>query len=139
MDRAFYGRMLLIAVMAGAAAACGSSTPTTPTTTTPNTLTDTFSGNLTQNGAVTNSFATKASGSVQATLSTLAPDSSVVIGMSVGTWNGSACTIVIANDAATQGTTVSGSASSAGNFCVRVYDVGKLTQTIQYTVTVTHP
>ena len=139
MSRSFCGRLLIVLGLAAGAAACGSSsTPTTPTTPTP-TVTDTFNGTLNQNGATTFSFTAAASGSISATLATLAPDSTLKIGLSLGTWNGAACTIVIANDGATQGTAVGGNINSAGNYCVRVYDIGNVTNPVTYTVTVTHP
>ena len=55
-----------------------------------------------------------------------------------GTWNGVTCQIVIANDNATSGASATGNATATGNYCVRVYDVGKLTQSVGYQVTVTH-
>ncbi len=141
MDRSLCGRLLLIVGLAAAVASCGGSTPATPTTPTSTTpVTDTFNGTLTKNGAVTHSFTAAAAGSVTATLSDLAPDSTLAIGMSLGTWNGAACTLVIANNTATKGTALSGTINSAGNFCVMVNDAGAtIADAVTYTVTVTHP
>lgn len=121
-----------------AAAACGDDTPTTPTVPTPVALTDTFSGSLNQNGAATHPFLVGSSGAINTTLTTVGPDSAVVVGMSLGTWNGNACQIVLAKDNAVQGSTVLGAATSAGNFCVRIYDVGNLTGPITYQIDVQH-
>ena len=120
---------------------CGGEDPfETPTNPGPApTVTETFSGDLGRNGARTHNFSTSASGSVTATLTTLAPDSALVIGFSLGTWNGSFCNIVLANDAATQGTVVSGGVSSFGSLCVRIYDVGNVTEQVSYEITVVHP
>jgi hypothetical protein len=76
---------------------------------------------------------------VTATLTTLEPDSSLVVGLSLGTWNGQVCQIVLANDSATQGTVITGAVSSFGSLCVRIYDVGNLTGPINYEITVVHP
>ena len=120
--------------------ACGSDEPTTPTSpTTPTTVTETFADSIGVNGARTHSFATSASGGVTATLTTVAPDSELVVGFSLGTWNGSVCQIVLANDAAKQGAVVTGGVSSFGSLCVRIYDVGNITETISYEITVVHP
>src|SRR5258708_6142499 len=73
-------RILAAVALAFGAAACGSDTPTTPTTTTPVTVTDTFAGTLTANGAASYTFTTAASGTVTATLATLSPDTSLVVG-----------------------------------------------------------
>ena len=122
------------------AAACGDSTPTTPTNTeTPTEFTETFAGTLTINGAATHPFVVQRAGTASATLTTLSPDNTAVISLSLGTWNGLFCQIILANDAATPGTTgsVTGTAS-VGNFCVRVSDVGKLTAPTDYEISVRH-
>ncbi len=112
-----------------------SSTSTTaPTSTT--SVTATYSGNLNQNGAVTFPF-TAQSGAVTATLTTLS-DPTVTIGMALGDWTGLSCVIDITNDATQVGGTVTGSLSATSNVCVRVYDVGNVTTTLSFTVTVTH-
>jgi hypothetical protein len=124
-------------------AACGSddrlTTPTAPTT--PTTFTVTFTGEVNRNGAVTHTFGTQASGLVTATLNALAPDNDIVIGLSLGTWNGTACNIVLANDSAREGTVVTGAVSSFGQLCVRVYDVGNVPpgQPASYEITIVHP
>ena len=117
---------------------CSSNLDLAPTdTTTRNTTNETFAGTLTLNGAATYPFASGAS-TVSATLSALAPDSTVVVGLSLGTWNGTACQVVLANDKATQGTVVVGNASTSGNLCVRIYDVGSLVQSQSYQIDVVH-
>ena len=73
------------------------------------------------------------------TLTTLAPEGLEAIGVSLGTWNGTACQIVIANTAAAQGAAILGVASSAGNLCVFVQDVGKISTAASYEITVVHP
>lgn len=133
-------RFTIAALLACAfsAAACNNTTttPTTPTTAT--SYTDTFTGTLNKNGASNFQFSVAAAGAVFATLSSVA-DSSVQVGLSLGTWNGVSCTIILANDNAQQGTTVSGTASGVGTLCARVYDVGKVTTPLDYQITVIHP
>jgi hypothetical protein len=128
--------MLILAL-----AACGDDTTTPTTPTTPTTVTETFSGTVNQNGAVTHTFTTTTSGTVTATLTTLGPDSTFVMGMSIGTWNGANCQLVLTNDSATQGTVITGGTSALGTFCVRAYDVGNITagNPFTYEITVTHP
>jgi hypothetical protein len=131
-------RFLAVALALGAAA-CGNDTTTTPTPTTTVTVTDTFSGTLTTSGAASYAFTTAASGQVVATIATLAPDSTLVVGLSLGTWNGNACQIVITKDQATQSSYVVGQASSAGSLCVRIFDVGNVINPTTYDVQVNHP
>lgn len=126
-------------VAAALTVGCGDDTPTTPTDTPPPAaITEEFPGSLNPNGGRTHQFDVQTTGSVQASLTALAPDSEAVIGLSLGTWNGQVCQIILANDNATQGTTITGSANGTGRFCVRLYDVGNLTGNVDYTVTVIH-
>ena len=132
-------RYLICVALVGVLAAC-SDDPTTPTNPTPApTVTETFSGTVNRNGAVTHNFTTEASGTTTVTLTTLGPDSALIIGMSLGTSNGSTCTLVITKDNATQGTVVTGGVSSLGSLCVRIYDVGNIVDPITYEITVVHP
>jgi hypothetical protein len=138
-------RFVTCALLLGAllsTTACGddASTPTTPTPTTPPVaITDTFSGSINRNGAATHTFLAQARGTVTVTLTTLAPEGTEAIGLSLGTWNGTACQLVIANTAAAQGAVIFGEASSAGNLCVFVQDVGKIAAAASYEITVVHP
>src|SRR3954465_13699049 len=102
--------VMTLAVALAATACGGSDSPTTPTAPTPVALTDTFPGTLNPNGGNTHPFLIAAAGQATATLTTVAPDSTVVVGLSLGTWNGNACAIVLAKDNAIQGSTIIGSA-----------------------------
>ncbi len=130
----------LAAVALSAWACDDNNTPTLPTQPdNPPTVTETFTGTVNPNGAVTHSFSTERAGTLTATLVTVSPDSSTKIGLSLGTWNGISCKIEIANDNAQQGVTITGTASALGAFCARIYDVGALTGNINYEVRVVHP
>jgi hypothetical protein len=136
----FVSRALLIGALL-ITTACGddAATPTTPTATPPPTITETFSGSINRNSAATHTFLAQAAGAVTATLTTLAPEGTEAIGLSLGTWNGTACQLIIANTAAAQGAIVVGIASQAGNLCVFVQDVGKIATAASYEITVVHP
>jgi hypothetical protein len=132
--------VLLLALGAGAAAvACeDNSTINNPSTPTP-TTTETFAGTVTVNGAVTHIFAVTQRGAVTATLTAAGADNTSTIGVSLGTWNGTTCQIILANDQAVVGAGVLGTVSGVGNLCLRVYDVGKLAAATTYSVDVAHP
>jgi hypothetical protein len=135
--------LLLLAALATGAAGCSDDTPTTPTTPTtpgtPLTFTETFTGAINTNGAATSPFTAKTGGTVTATLTTVTPDATVVVGMSLGTWTGTACQVVISNDSAVQGAAISGTVTSAASLCVRIYDVGKVATPLNYTISVVRP
>jgi hypothetical protein len=140
LSNRFVTTLFAITLPALGAAGCGStSTASSLTTTTaPIQITEAFSGTLAVKGGTTFTFAAAGSGSVTAMLKTVSPDSTVLLGLALGTWNGTSCQVVIANDAAAANVTITGAASAAGNLCVRAYDIGKLTQTENIEVTVTH-
>jgi len=131
--------LLLVLAAVPAATACNNNalTSTTPTSTV--TTTETFSSTLTKNGAVTHQFSASARGLVTATLTKIDPDSGQTIGVSLGTWNGTSCQIILANDQATVSAVLTATVSGVGNLCLRVYDVGKLTASENYSVDVAHP
>ena len=137
------GMAVVFALAALASAACGddtpTTTPTTPTTPTPVTTTETFSGELKVNGASTYPFAVTAAGTTTVQLTTVDPAGSPAFGLSLGTWNGASCQVVIANDAAALNSIVTGNVSAATSLCARVYDAGNLTGPLTYTITVVHP
>ena len=131
---------MAVALLAVTVSACESDPPTTPSPTpTPAPTTETFSGSVSPNGAATFPFTVASAGTVTASLTTVQPDATVALGLSLGTWNGTLCQIVLANDNALVGTVVTGAVASLGSLCVRVYDTGKVTGTMTYTVTVVHP
>ncbi len=101
---ASHHRRLLLIPLFVAMAACGGNSATLPTgpSTLPTVLTETFTGTLTRNSAFTHPFSVSDSGDVSVFLinSVDARDAntSIPLGVSLGTWNGASCAIVIAND-----------------------------------------
>lgn len=98
----------------------------------------TFDGTLTVNGGQTFVFRVERAGPVTARITELSPSEDVVIGLSLGSWSPNACQILLANDNAELDTVLVGSATSVGDFCVRVYDVGVLTGPVDFTIRLTH-
>lgn len=138
-------RRLLLVPMLAAAAACGRKDPFLPTgpSTPPTVRTETFTGTLTRNSAYTHPFSVADSGDVSVFLITSADardatNNSIAIGVSLGTWNGAACAIVIANDNVAPGSSITGRATAAGNLCVRVYDVGFVPAASTYELLIDH-
>jgi hypothetical protein len=124
--------------LAALVSGCGSSNNTNiPTQPTPVTITQSFSDTLNINGARTHSFTVERAGTVSAQVKALS-DQAATLGVSLGTFNGVSCAIIISNTAAVLNTTVTGTAQSSGQFCVWINDVGKLTAGLDYTVDVTH-
>ena len=136
MFRLISASAIILACMA--AAGCGDDPAPTPDPgPTPVQITENFAGTLTVNGAATHLFTTGEAGQAIASLTSLSPDSAVVISFTLGTWNGQYCQVTLAKDDATQGANLIGNAS-VGAFCVRVSDVGRLAAPTDYSITVQH-
>lgn len=131
---------ILVAVLM---AACGGSTTAPTPTPTPTvatvTVTDSFNGSLAQSGSNIHTFTAQV-GAVTVTLATVGPLSTLSLGMDVGTWDGTNCTTVLTNVNSKQGTQLVGTTTAATNLCIRVYDVGNITEgsTVTYNVTAQH-
>lgn len=148
MRRSMY-HALLVTALAVTLAGCDNddeSLPTEPTP--PTTVTTQLTGSLTVNGAETKTFNVGASGTVTATITALARQGdppaggeteTLVVGLGLGTWNGSSCQVLLAKDDALQGSTVIGAVGGVGTLCVRMIDVGRLPAPVTYTVDVVHP
>lgn len=136
------GFVAALLVLLGATACSNNSTPTTPTTPEPTIFTEVFGGTITLNGASSHSFIAQASGTVTVTLTALAPNATQPIGIALGTWTGSACQVIIANDRAVQGVSVNGAIGQPGALCTRAYDsTGTLAAgtSVTYELAVVHP
>ena len=131
-------RVLLLPV-AVLTVACSGTIDDLPTTPDPVTVTDTYTGSLNINGAATHNVFTQATGTVTATLTSLGENPPAKVGFSMGTLSGSTCALVLTNDNAVVTSVITGTVSTLnGSLCVRIYDVGALTESVSYTFTVTH-
>ena len=103
--------------------------------------TETFSGSLNPNGALTFPFTINATGTATATLSSVTPDNTVLLGFAMGVFSSNGtCTAVINNDAALEFAQISGAIGlSSGTLCLRVYDSGRIKTATKFTVNVVHP
>lgn len=137
--RAFILRALVLSI-AALGAGCSGDINNIPTTPDPVQVTETFSGTININGAATHNVFTSATGAVTATLTSLGENAPAKIGFAMGTLAGSTCSLVMTNDNAVATSVLLGTVSTlGGSLCVRVYDVGALTESVSYTLVVSHP
>jgi len=140
MHRKFVRLFPLVALLL-AATTCGNDPPTTITPDPTPDIMESFSDVLSLNGAAVFPFVVTGPSQMTAQLVSLTPNQEKIIGMSLGTWNGSICQIVLDNPATKQGDVVQGATQliGAGNFCLRVYDPnGSIDPAQLYVVIVTH-
>jgi hypothetical protein len=133
----------LVAACAALGLATGcSGTPSTGIVAPPapsNVITETFSTLLVKNGSQVFPFNSTAAGGVSVVISTISPDSALSLGIDLGTFNGTSCTIQFSTNPAVQGASVSAQANAAGALCARVYDpLGVIVNPEAIIVTVSH-
>jgi hypothetical protein len=144
-------RGLFLLALSLALAGCSTDFPEVTPTPTPDPITEPpFTGTLSVNGAVTQPFLVTSSGPVTITVMMLedsagqvpiGPDGHVRIGLALGVWNGTACAISVPtlyNDNAFVATELAGLATGIGPLCVRVSDVGKLTEPVSFELRIQH-
>ena len=141
MHRFSYRAVLLAAAIVAVVVmtACANEALTNPTIVTPCPCTDGFSGTLSKNGAFTHTFSITNLGALTASIIALAPNTTQIVGLQLGVWNGVSCTAASTTDTATTGSSITLNASSAGTLCVRLYDVGFITEPVLYQLQVVHP
>ncbi|OFV90391.1 MAG: hypothetical protein A3G76_01875 [Acidobacteria bacterium RIFCSPLOWO2_12_FULL_65_11] len=132
----------LVLVLVGSA--CGDDIPNvnTPTPTPVSPATETFSSGVVPMGTAARSFVAAKAGPVEITLVSIGPPTNVTVGMGIGipTPTASAgCSLNMALNTA-PGTTPQITAQvDGGSFCVKVFDVGNLTQEAFFQITIVRP
>ena len=104
----------------------------------PEQITVTFTGTLTVNAAFTHRFTTRGAGEITVTLDAFGPAGAENVAIALGVWTGASCNLIIVNDNAAVDATLLGTGTASGEFCARIYDVGRLAAPATYTLEVTH-
>ncbi len=115
----FLSRAALLALaLVGTACDNGPDIPPSPT---PVLVTETFTGTVTLNGAISHGFNVSTAGTTTAEITALDPSGSF-LGFQLGTWSGVVCTAVLSNDAGTLASVLNASTQSSASLCVRLHD-----------------
>ena len=143
------GRCVVVALVS-LSAACGqsgtSTSTTAPSTTAPPSAVEAFSGTLQPTGTNRHSFTVKETGYVEITLLGVVPQlvagpsAPITVGLGIGTPNPATGTCLVlyqVNAQAGSAAQIVGTAT-AGPDCLTIFDVGDLTQPVNYTVIVAH-
>lgn len=121
-------------------AGCGSSdnNVTAPSTLAPANVTEEFSGTVEVGRSAVHPFPVPSRSTITVTLVSVGPLSTLALGLGVGTWDGTNCTLVAADNNAREASVLSGTVEP-NNYCAAVFDSGNLTQNVTYTVRVQRP
>jgi len=130
-------------LLSASAALSGCGDEPAPPGPTPVAITEIFTGTVNPAAGSTHAFITLLGGPIVATLTAVGPDATKNVGFSLGTFNSTlnVCSAVFDNPAALQAFEFKASATTTGEYCVRVYDNGNITTDAvpySYTVTVVH-
>ena len=131
-----------VIVIVTSSLACGGTPPTQPDQTPAPVFepkTETYSGSLNSGGGAAFHFAVTNPGNIIATITRLAPVSTLTMGLSLGFWEDatSVCSEALKNSV-TLNVPVAGSPSGPDEYCVGIFDVGNIQAPTEFTLVVTH-
>lgn len=127
---------LLLASLA-ATAGCGSDT-TSPTVTT---SVDTFASRIQEKGSAWRSITVPTAGDVTVQLVSVT-QTDVVMNIGIGTIAGTQCVLAASVDTAANATAIAPQLTrtvAVGTYCVRIADIGNLTQLVDFTIRIEKP
>jgi hypothetical protein len=128
-------QVFALAAFAAANMACQAANTVTPDA---NRMTETFTGTLSSKGSGVHPVTVTSNGNLDLTLVSLAPDTTITVGLGVGQPTTQGCSLLSTNESARVATVVNGSVTP-GSYCVAVYDIGNVKDPLTYTLTVVHP
>lgn len=128
----------VVALVAAVCAGCSENTVLSAPSTSQ--VGEVFAGIVPAGGVDSHPFKT-GSGKVSVILTTAGPPDTITMGIGIGVWDGSTCTLLPGATTTTSAGPIAqlSGAVSQGTFCVQVYDVGRETAPIHYSVSVVHP
>jgi hypothetical protein len=131
------GAVLLALVCGGCSK--DDSTTTSPSTTSTSPTTVTFASQLAVKGSTSRSFTMTTAGAIRVTLVSLG-NGSLSAGVGVGVQATSApCSLAVSVVTAPGSSPQIVTNADPGTYCVQLFDVGRLTQDVEFSVTVEHP
>jgi hypothetical protein len=136
IDKLRLSTALAVCTLAGSMVACGSNSTTTPTLTT-----DTVTGRVLAGSFDGRQFAVTAQGTVTLTLVSLAPQSTITMGVGIGQQDPTTgqCVLFGQNESFKVGGAPLTGSLGPGVYCFVIYDIGNVVGSVDYTLTLQHP
>ena len=142
------GALVSLTIVLLPLAGCSGSNSSSTTAPTPSTqtYTDVFTGKVAAGDTTAsgnkdgNHFTVHQAGNITATITKLSPLSTATVGLALGVYDTGAqtCNLQLFADSARLNLQLAASVSVAGEICVGVYDVGNVTDTLDFEVTILH-
>jgi hypothetical protein len=137
-------RALALCAIASLAGGCDKPTTTEPTTTDTTIYTELFSGTLEANSSKFYSFSVVNPGTTKITLASVTataggPALSTVLGVGLGTPEGTGCAMSQSQQTSAALTSQLNADLEPFIYCVRIFDVGNVSGTINFAVRIVHP
>ena len=134
------GFVAIFAAMSGSIACGGDKTPTQPDAPVYELKTEVFPGTVLTGGVKAFPFTVVNPGNFTLAITALAPVSTLTMGLGLGFWDpaASTCTAIGSSNTATLNLVYSYTPTSAGEYCVSIFDVGNVQVSSDFTLTVTH-
>jgi hypothetical protein len=137
MNKKGFGLLTCALVLLPLAAACGTTyfdLPAAPTATQPDP--SVFASQIVRGGFASREFTIAAAGTVQVTLTSVTP--AVVLGLGIGIPrpDNRGCYLSASVDTAAGSSPQLTAAADAGSYCVKVFDIGTITETATFSVTI---
>ncbi len=129
-----------IILACAASGACGDTTetPTSPSSATTEATQFTMSTGFTASGSASRSFTNTAAGGVSLTLTAVTPGVPLGIGVGIPRANGAGCDLSDYVVTTAGGSPQLSITAEKGTFCIKVFDVGSVVETVTFTLQVTH-
>jgi hypothetical protein len=134
------GRVLWVVPFVFWNAACTTyfETPTSPTTTAAPDP-STFASHLVKGGSASRAFAVTNAGSIQVMLSSVTPSVIVGVGLGIPRPDGSGCHLGKSVETTAGSDPQITALADSGMYCVKIYDVGHVEDSVSFAITVSHP
>jgi hypothetical protein len=132
-------RIAAFVVLMGSIACGSSSTPTEPAPVY-DLKTETFSGTIAVAGKVPFSFTVVNPGDIHVAITQLMPVGTLSMGIALGFWEAASSTCVeqLSSTSVTLNVPLAATPSSAGDYCVAIFDTGNVQVPSDFTLSVTH-
>lgn len=112
---------------------------TTPTAASTSPATTVFASQFAARGDASRSFSVSSTGSIEITLTSVTPETVVGLGIGIPRADGANCNLSQSLETGPGSAPQIVAAVDGGTYCVKVYDIGSVRDSVNFSVTLVHP